>query len=85
MSLRHRLLPSPMTSVALLLAWLMLNESASPGQWLLGALLADVVLAGGGLPGGAECSPLPARLAAIRSVEQRAMEGRKEGEREKKE
>ena len=40
MTLRHRLLPSPMTSAALLLAWLMLNESASPGQWLLGALLA---------------------------------------------
>jgi multicomponent K+:H+ antiporter subunit E len=39
-TLRHRLLPSPMTSAALLLAWLMLNESASPGQWLLGALLA---------------------------------------------
>ena len=40
MTLRHRLMPSPITSVALLLAWLMLNESASPGQWLLGALLA---------------------------------------------
>ena len=40
MTLRHRLLPSPLTSVALLLAWLMLNESASPGQWLLGAVLA---------------------------------------------
>ena len=40
MTLRHRLLPSPMTSVALLLAWLMLNESASSGQWLLGAVLA---------------------------------------------
>ncbi len=40
MNLRRRLLPSPLTSAALLLAWLMLNESASPGQWLLGALLA---------------------------------------------
>lgn len=40
MTLRHRLLPSPMTSVALLPAWLMLNESASSGQWLLGAVLA---------------------------------------------
>ena len=40
MSVRSRLLPSPLTSAALLLAWVMLNESASPGQCLLGALLA---------------------------------------------
>ncbi len=40
MTPRRRLLPSPLTSAALLVAWLMLNESASPGQWLLGALLA---------------------------------------------
>ena len=40
MSIGRRLLPSPLTSAALLLAWVMLNESASPGQWLLGALLA---------------------------------------------
>ena len=43
MSVRQRLLPSPLTSAALLLAWLMLNASASPGQWLLGALLALVI------------------------------------------
>lgn len=40
MTLRRRLLPSPLTSAALQPAWLMLNESASPGQWLLGVLLA---------------------------------------------
>ena len=39
----QRLLPSPLTSATLLLAWLMLNESASPGQWLLGALLAGAI------------------------------------------
>ncbi|WP_088279305.1 Na+/H+ antiporter subunit E [Ideonella sp. A 288] len=39
----RRLLPSPISSVALLIAWLMLNESASAGQWLLGALLALVI------------------------------------------
>jgi multicomponent K+:H+ antiporter subunit E len=40
MSAPRGLLPSPLTSAALLLAWLMLNESATPGQWLLGLLLA---------------------------------------------
>ncbi|HPU53258.1 MAG TPA: Na+/H+ antiporter subunit E [Burkholderiaceae bacterium] len=40
MKLRGRLLSSPLTSAALFLAWVMLNESASTGQWLLGVLLA---------------------------------------------
>jgi multicomponent K+:H+ antiporter subunit E len=40
MSLGRRLLPSPLTSTALFVAWPMLNESASAGQLLLGALLA---------------------------------------------
>lgn len=43
MTLRRRLLPSPLTSAALLLAWLMLNESVAPGQWLLGAMLGLVI------------------------------------------
>ena len=42
-ALSSRFLPSPLTSAALLLAWLMLNETASPGQWLLGALLALII------------------------------------------
>ncbi len=40
MSMRSSLLPSPLTSVALFIAWPMLNESASAGQLLLGAALA---------------------------------------------
>lgn len=36
-------LPSPFTSVALLLTWLMLNQSIEPAQLLLGALLAVTV------------------------------------------
>lgn len=36
----RRLLPSPLLSLALLVTWLMLNESASPGHMLLGAALA---------------------------------------------
>lgn len=39
-ALPSRLLPSPLTSAALLLTWLMLNESASPGHGVLGVLLA---------------------------------------------
>ena len=39
-SLRRSLLPSPALSAALLLAWLMLSESASAGQAALGLLLA---------------------------------------------
>lgn len=55
----RRLVPSPLTSVALLLAWLMLNESASPGQWLLGALL------GLAIPG--LLAPLRPTRSALRS------------------
>ena len=36
----RKLLPSPLLSLALLVTWLMLNESASVGQLLLGATLA---------------------------------------------
>lgn len=36
----RRLLPSPLTSLALFVAWPVLNGSASAGQLLLGALLA---------------------------------------------
>ena len=36
----RRLLPSPLLSVALLVVWLLLNDTLAPGQWLLGALLA---------------------------------------------
>lgn len=36
----RRLLPSPLLSVALLLVWLLLNDTLAPGQALLGALLA---------------------------------------------
>ena len=36
---RMRLLPHPVLSVFLLLVWLLLNNSAAPGQILLGALL----------------------------------------------
>ena len=39
----RRLLPSPLISALLWVAWLMLNESASPGQMLLGAALALAV------------------------------------------
>lgn len=42
-TLLQRGLPSPSTSVVLLLGWLMLNESASAGQWLLGAALAIAI------------------------------------------
>jgi multicomponent K+:H+ antiporter subunit E len=38
-----RLLPAPLLSAALLLCWLMLNQSASAGNWLLGSLLAVAV------------------------------------------
>ena len=38
-----RLLPSPLLSVALFVTWLMLNESASVGQLLLGGALALMV------------------------------------------
>jgi multicomponent K+:H+ antiporter subunit E len=40
MTLLRRLLPAPLLSLALWLAWLMLNESASAGHLLLGAALA---------------------------------------------
>ena len=39
----RRLLPSPLISALLWVGWLMLNESASPGQMLLGAALALAV------------------------------------------
>lgn len=39
----RRLLPAPLISAALLLTWLMLNESLSAGQWLLGGALALAV------------------------------------------
>lgn len=42
-ALLQRLLPAPGLSALLLLAWLMLNQSLSPGQWLLGTLLAVAV------------------------------------------
>ena len=35
-----RLLPHPLQSLALLLIWLLLNDTLSAGHWLLGALLA---------------------------------------------
>ena len=38
-----RLLPAPLLSAALLLCWLMLNQSASAGNWLLGSALAVAV------------------------------------------
>jgi multicomponent K+:H+ antiporter subunit E len=38
-----RLLPSPLTSAVLFVAWLMLNESASTGHLLLAALLAIAI------------------------------------------
>jgi multicomponent K+:H+ antiporter subunit E len=38
-----RLLPAPLLSAALLLCWLMLNQSVSVGQWVLGAALALAV------------------------------------------
>jgi len=38
-----RLLPAPLLSLALWIAWLMLNESASAGHLLLGAALAIVL------------------------------------------
>ena len=39
----RRLIPAPLISALLWVAWLMLNESASPGQVLLGAALALAV------------------------------------------
>jgi multicomponent K+:H+ antiporter subunit E len=39
----HKLLPAPLTSVALLLLWLALARSASPGNLLLGLILALAV------------------------------------------
>jgi multicomponent K+:H+ antiporter subunit E len=39
----RKLLPTPIISLALLAAWLMLNQSASAGQALLGAALALVI------------------------------------------
>ena len=36
----RRLLPSPLLSIALLVVWLLLNNTLAPGQVLLGALLA---------------------------------------------
>jgi multicomponent K+:H+ antiporter subunit E len=41
--MRRRLLPAPLLSLALLLAWLMLNESVSAGQLLVGGALAIAV------------------------------------------
>lgn len=41
-------MPSPLLSLAVLLLWLLLVADASPGQWLLGGLLAVLLpLAGG--------------------------------------
>lgn len=40
MSLLRRLLPAPWLSVALLLLWLALSRSASPGQLVVGVILA---------------------------------------------
>lgn len=49
----RRLLPSPLLSAMLLLAWLVLNQSASAGHLILGGLLAVAV------------PPLTARLRAL--------------------
>ncbi len=38
----RRWLPSPLLSLALLLMWLLLNQSAAPAHWLLGAVLGIV-------------------------------------------
>lgn len=38
-----RLLPTPLLSIALLVLWLMLNQSLEPGQLILGALLAVAI------------------------------------------
>jgi multicomponent K+:H+ antiporter subunit E len=67
MTLRDRLLPTPLTSAALLLAWLMLNESASPGQWLSGALLA-LAIPGMLRPLRPARSPLRSWMALMRLV-----------------
>ncbi|MCE2914572.1 MAG: Na+/H+ antiporter subunit E [Rubrivivax sp.] len=39
----QRLFPSPLMSLWLLLAWLLLNQSASVGHWLLGTALAIAI------------------------------------------
>lgn len=41
--LRDRLLPAPLLSLVLLIAWPVLNGSYSLGQWLLGAVLAVAI------------------------------------------
>jgi multicomponent K+:H+ antiporter subunit E len=41
--LHTHLLPAPLLSTVLLVAWLVLNQSFSAGHWLLGAVLALVV------------------------------------------
>ncbi len=38
-----RWLPYPLTSAALLVMWLLLNQTLYPGHWLLGAVLAIVI------------------------------------------
>ena len=38
----RRWLPSPLVSTSLLLMWLLLNQSVSPGHWLLGGVLGIV-------------------------------------------
>src|SRR5690606_12616123 len=38
--LMNRWLPFPRFSLALLLTWLLLNQSFAPGHWLMGAVLA---------------------------------------------
>lgn len=38
-----RLLPTPLLSIALLVLWLMLNQSLEPGQLIFGALLAVAI------------------------------------------
>ena len=43
MSLRRRWLPHPVTSVTLLIVWLLLNHTLSPGHIVLGAALAVII------------------------------------------
>lgn len=42
-TLRQRLLPAPLLSAVLLVAWPVINGSGSLGQWLLGAAIALVI------------------------------------------
>jgi multicomponent K+:H+ antiporter subunit E len=43
MSFRRRWLPHPVTSGILLVVWLLLNHTLSPGHMVLGAILAVLI------------------------------------------